>query len=105
RLARISEVGFAEAAPKGSAQIVAGEATACLPLGDLIDLKAEGARLEKELAKNADEVGRIEKKLGNPQFVAKAAPEVVEAEREKLDELREARARLDEALARLREAG
>ncbi|MCO5158196.1 MAG: valine--tRNA ligase [Aquamicrobium sp.] len=105
RLARISEVGFAEAAPKGSAQIVAGEATACLPLGDLIDLKAEAARLEKELAKNADEVARIEKKLGNPQFVAKAAPEVVESEREKLDELREARARLGEALARLREAG
>ncbi|MBW7947441.1 MAG: class I tRNA ligase family protein, partial [Sphingomonadaceae bacterium] len=46
RLARISEVGFAEAAPKGSAQIVTGEATACLPLGDLIDLKAEGARLD-----------------------------------------------------------
>ncbi len=105
RLARISEVGFAEGAPKGSAQIVAGEATACLPLGDLIDLKAEAARLTKELAKNADEVARIEKKLGNPQFVAKAAPEVVESEREKLDELREARARLEEALARLREAG
>jgi valyl-tRNA synthetase len=105
RLARISEVGFAEGAPKGSAQIVAGEATACLPLGDLIDLKAEGARLAKELAKNADEIARIEKKLGNPQFVAKAAAEVVEAEREKLAELQEARGRLDTALARLREAG
>jgi valyl-tRNA synthetase len=105
RLARVGEVGFVDHAPRGAAQMVIGEATACLPLGDLIDLKAEAARLTKELAKNADEVARIEKKLGNPQFVAKAAPEVVESEREKLDELREARARLDEALARLREAG
>jgi len=105
RLARVGEVGFSEAAPKGSAQIVMGEATACLPLGELIDLKAEGARLAKELAKNADEIGRIEKKLANPQFVAKAAAEVVEAEREKLAELQEARGRLDAALARLRDAG
>ncbi len=105
RLARISEVGFAETAPKGSAQIVIGEATACLPLGDLIDLKAEAARLDKELAKNADEIGRVEKKLANPQFVERAAEEVVEAEREKLAGLREARARLEAARSRLADAG
>ena len=81
-----------------------GEATACLPLGELIDLKAETARLTKELAKNADEIARIEKKLGNPQFVAKAAPEVVEAEREKQAEFEEARHRLETALARVRDA-
>ena len=104
RLARVSEVGFSDAAPKGSAQIVSGEATACLPLGELLDLKAESARLAKELAKNGDEIGRIEKKLANPQFVAKAAAEVVEAEREKLVELQEARVRLDAALVRLRDA-
>ncbi len=105
RLARVGEVGFDTAAPKGAAQIVLGEATACLPLGELIDLKAEEARLSKELAKNADEIGRIDKKLGNPNFVAKAAPEVVEAEREKLAELGEARARLETALSRVRDAG
>ena len=105
RLARVTEVGFADAAPKGSAQIVIGEATGCLPLGDLIDLKAEEARLAKELGKNADEIARIEKKLANPNFVAKAAPEVVETEREKLAELQEARARLDAALIRVRNAG
>ncbi|MBE0693237.1 MAG: hypothetical protein IH590_09035, partial [Aquamicrobium sp.] len=87
------------------AQIVIGEATACLPLGDLIDLKAEAARLDKELAKNADEIGRVEKKLANPQFVERAAEEVVEAEREKLAGLREARARLEAARSRLADAG
>ena len=105
RLARIGEVGFDAAAPKGAAQLVIGEATACLPLGDLIDLKAEQARLSKDLAKNADEIGRIEKKLANPQFVAKAAEDVVAAEREKLAELVESRIRLETALSRVREAG
>jgi valyl-tRNA synthetase len=105
RLARVGEVGFDTAAPKGSAQIVIGEATACLPLGSLIDLKAEEARLSKELGKNADEIARIEKKLANPNFVAKAAPEVVEAEREKQAELAEARSKLNTALARVRDAG
>jgi valyl-tRNA synthetase len=104
RLARVAEVGFDASAPKGAAQIVIGEATACLPLGVLIDLKAEDARLSKELAKNAEEIGRIEKKLANPNFVAKAAPEVVEAEREKLAELSDARVKLDIALARVRDA-
>ena len=105
RLARIGEVGFDAAAPKGAAQIVIGEATACLPLGDLIDLKAEEARLSKELAKNADEIARIDKKLANPNFVAKAAPDVVDAEREKQAELVDARAKLETALGRVREAG
>jgi valyl-tRNA synthetase len=105
RLARVSGIDFADGGPKGSAQIVIGEATACLPLGDLIDLKAEEARLSKDLAKNADDVGRIEKKLGNPNFVAKAAADVVEAEREKLVELNEARTQIEAALARVRDAG
>lgn len=105
RLARIGEVGFDATAPKGAAQIVIGEATACLPLGDLIDLKAEEARLSKELAKNADEIARIEKKLANPNFVAKAAPDVVDAEREKQAELVDAKAKLETALARVRDAG
>ncbi|WP_164740650.1 class I tRNA ligase family protein, partial [Xanthomonas euvesicatoria] len=49
RLARVGDIGFASEAPKGAAQIVVGEATACLPLGDLIDLQAEAARLSKEI--------------------------------------------------------
>src|SRR5690606_26230066 len=105
RLARVGEVTFADAAPKGSAQIVIGEATACLPLGDLIDLKVEGARLAKELAKNTDEIARLDKKLGNEKFVANAPAEIVEAEREKLAELQVVRNRLETALQRVREAG
>ncbi|MBX3578079.1 MAG: valine--tRNA ligase [Rhizobiaceae bacterium] len=105
RLARVGEIDHADAAPKASAQIVVGEATACLPLGDLIDLKAEAARLSKELAKAGDEIARIDKKLNNPQFVAKAAEEIVEAEREKRAEFEAQKDRLSVALSRVKEAG
>ena len=77
-----------DAAPKGSAQIVLGEATICLPLGSLIDLAAEAARLQKELAKVTEEIARLHKKLSNERFVANAPEEIVAAEREKLAEFR-----------------
>ncbi|WP_394891676.1 valine--tRNA ligase [Mesorhizobium sp. AaZ16] len=102
RLARIGAVTHADAAPAASAQIVLGEATVCLPLGSLIDLEAEAARLQKELARVTEEVARIHKKLSNEKFVANAAPEVVAAEREKLAEYQEAQERLNVALARVR---
>ncbi|EKF16930.1 valine--tRNA ligase [Nitratireductor pacificus] len=105
RLARVGELGFAGEAPKGSAQIVLGEATFCLPLGDLIDLSAETARLEKEIARTAGEMQRLEKKLGNDKFVANAPEEIVAAEREKLAEFAHAKGKLEVALARVREAG
>ena len=105
RLARVEEVTFAENAPKGSAQIVIGEATACLPLGSLINLEVEAARLQKELAKVTEEVARVHKKLSNEKFVANAASEVVAGEREKLAELQETQERLNLALARVRDAG
>ena len=101
RLARISDISFADAAPKASAQLVIGEATACLPLGELIDLAAEAARLRKEIAKASDEIARIEKKLSNEKFVANAPEEIVAAEREKLDEYRATSERLETALSRV----
>ncbi|MGF7007085.1 valine--tRNA ligase [Aminobacter sp. BE322] len=104
RLARVGEITQADAAPKGSAQIVAGEATACLPLGTLIDLTAEAARLQKELAKTTEEIARLHKKLSNEKFVAGAPEEIVAAEREKLEDYRLTQQKLDTALARVREA-
>ncbi|OQM75763.1 valine--tRNA ligase [Manganibacter manganicus] len=105
RLARIGDISLATAAPKGSAQMVLGEATVCLPLGALIDLKAEAARLQKELAKVTEEIARLHKKLGNEKFIANAPDEIVAAEREKLAEYDETQARLSTALKRVREAG
>jgi valyl-tRNA synthetase len=105
RLARVSDIAEKNEAPKGSAQIVVGEATACLPLGDLIDLKAEAARLEKEIAKLDGEISRIQKKLANEKFVARAPDDIVASEREKMAEFQASRDRLKTAHARVTDAG
>jgi valyl-tRNA synthetase len=104
QMARVTDIVLASAVPAGSAQIVVGEATACLPLGDLIDLAAEKARLEKALSKVSDDVDKIEGKLANDKFVANAKPEVVLAEREKLVELLGQKDKLREAIGRLVQA-
>ncbi|CAN7419287.1 valine--tRNA ligase [Rhizobium sp. LjRoot30] len=104
RLSRVETISTADAAPKGSAQIVVGEATACLPLGSLIDLTAEKARLDKATAKVDQEIGRIKGKLSNEKFVANADPAVVEAERERLVELEAQKASLVIAAQRVAEA-
>ena len=105
RLARVDAISLADTAPKGAAQIVVGEATVCLPLGSLIDLSAEKARLEKAIAKNEQEMARITGKLSNEKFVANANPDVVAAERERLGELEGQQASLKVALDRVSEVG
>ncbi len=105
RLARADEIRAADVAPKGSAQIIVGEATICLPLGNLVDLAAEKARLEKAIGKVDAEMERIDKKLSNEKFVANADPEVVGAERERKAELEIQLASLRTALTRVSEAG
>ncbi|HYR64919.1 MAG TPA: valine--tRNA ligase [Reyranella sp.] len=102
RLARIEGIEAAAAAPKAALQIVVGEASYALPVGEVIDLKAEGARLQKEIRKLADEVGKIDAKLGNVNFVSRAPEEVVEEQRERRQQAEQTRARLSTALERLK---
>ena len=101
RLARIEGIEAASTAPKGALQIVVGEATYALPVTDVIDLKAEGARLQKEIKKLADEVVKIDAKLSNDAFVSRAPEEVVEEQRERRSQAEQTRARLSTALERL----
>ena len=105
RLARAETVTLADAAPSGAAQIIVGEATVCLPLAGVIDLGAEKTRLQKEAGKLEGEITKIEKKLSNPAFVAKAPEEVVDGEREKVAESREKLEKVQTALGRLAEIG
>jgi valyl-tRNA synthetase len=104
RLARVEPVEFAESAPRGSAQIVLGEAAFCLPLAGVVDLSAEAQRLEKEIKKLDGEIKRLDGKLSNEKFVANAPEDVVAEEREKLAGYRERHARISEALSRVKEA-
>ncbi len=103
RLARVTDILLEAEAPKASAQIVVGEATMCLPLGELIDLSAEKARLSKAASKVADDISKVSGKLANEKFVANARPEIVAAERDKLASLEEQAEKLSLALARISE--
>jgi valyl-tRNA synthetase len=103
RLARVADVSFAGAAPAGSVQLLVRGEIAALPLKGIIDLAAEGARLEKEMQKIDADIKRVDAKLNNPKFVANADEEVVEGEREKLEEAQTRRAKVLEALERLKE--
>jgi valyl-tRNA synthetase len=102
RLARLAFIApLSDEMPKGAVQIVIGMTTVVLPLAGVVDVAKEKARLEKEDAKLAGEATKIEKKLNNADFVAKAPAEVVEENRERLDALAAERAKVREALARL----
>ena len=67
-------------------QIVLDEATFMLPLAGVIDVAREQARLQKEIEKAGSEISKWTAKLGNEAFVAKAPPEVIEEQRERLAE-------------------
>ena len=100
-LGRVSEVGSADAAPTGAVTFVSGGSTVALSLAGIIDLTAERARLEKEIAVFDSDIGHFNKKLGNPNFVSRAAPEVVDEQRAKLAEAEAGKVKLQAALARL----
>jgi valyl-tRNA synthetase len=104
RLARLSEISFIDAPPRGAVQLLVRGEVAALPLAGVIDLGAERARLEKELGKIADDISRIDKKLDNADFMARAPEEVVEEQREKREEAEGRRAKVHEALERLKGA-
>ena len=69
-----------------------------IPLGELVDLETEKARVEKELKKNSAELDKLNAKLANPGFVNKAPAHVVEAERERSVKLSELVSKLTEQL-------
>ena len=102
RLARASAIEkLAGEMPKGAAQAVVDEATVVLPLADVIDFGAERVRLGRERDKAQAEAEKIEKKLGNADFVRRAPEEVVAENRERLAAAQDEVARLTAALARI----
>jgi valyl-tRNA synthetase len=103
RLARLACITEAKEPPKGAVQIVHEGAVFALPLAGVIDIAAERARLEKEVAKAAGEIERIDKKLSNASFVERAPADVVEEQKTRRAEYAAQREKFGAALARLRE--
>ena len=105
RLARLESLAIAEDIPVGSAQIVLGEATICLPLKGIIDFDAEKARLSKDIEKTEKEIASISSRLANPGFLAKAPASVVEETKASLAALKDRKERTEKARARLEAFG
>jgi valyl-tRNA synthetase len=103
-LAKLGEISFGDAPPPGSVQLLVRGETAALPLKGVVDLGAERARLEKEMSKVEADIRRVDAKLGNADFLARAPEEVVEGEREKRDEAQARKQKIIEALERLKGA-
>ena len=104
RMAKISDVSRAPAHQQSAVQLVVRGEVVELPLAGVIDLAAERARLAKEMAKCDADIARVDAKLGNPNFVARAPEDVVEEEKEKRDEAQSRKAKIGEALERLKGA-
>lgn len=102
-LGRTSSLSVAVDAPKPpeSAVHVGAGLEVYVALGGHVDFAAERARMEKEAAKLAADVAKLDKKLSNEGFLAKAAPEVVEKDRGKRAELADKLERLNAQMAEL----
>ncbi len=104
RMARLSDISSAERAPEGAVQLLVRDEVAALPLEGVIDLAAERARLDKEIAKAEADIKRIDAKLSNEKFVANAPEEIVEEEKDKREAALARKTKLLEAQERLRQA-
>ncbi|MFT5659050.1 MAG: valyl-tRNA synthetase [Gammaproteobacteria bacterium] len=89
KLESISWLNIGEQAAESATSLV-GDMSLLIPLAGLIDKDAELARLSKNIQKLEQEAKRIESKLGNDSFVAKAPEAVVNKEKEKLGEAKSA---------------
>ena len=100
RLAYASAVTFAATAPAdvtGQVSVVTANATAYMPLSELVDIAAELERIAKEKEKAENGLRIVEQKLSNEKFVSRAPEAVVNAEREKAAKFRELIAKLEES--------
>jgi valyl-tRNA synthetase len=79
----MAEAQQSDERPKGAATAVVGAIEIYLPLDDLVNLEEERARLSKEVGKIENELARVQKKLANRDFMAKAKAEVIQKEKDK----------------------
>jgi valyl-tRNA synthetase len=102
KLASTSELIITDSYDTDDAVMIATDAgNLYIPLADVIDFEKERARLEGEMKKNDGEIERIERKLANEGFVAKAPQAVIDGEKAKLQKYLEIRESLKQALAKI----
>jgi len=82
---------------------VVGAIKIFVPLAGIVDIAGEKARLDKELAKVSKDLEQSSRKLANRDFRAKAAPEIIQKEEDKLKDCQEKFTALEGALKKLKE--
>jgi len=101
RLARVDDIKLTSEVPAGGLSVVVDGTMLILQLGNVVDLGQERARLKKEIDRLDGELAKFAAKLGNPGFLAKAKPEVIDEQRERETDTRRDRDRLKAAYDRL----
>ncbi|MCH8167510.1 MAG: valine--tRNA ligase, partial [Proteobacteria bacterium] len=97
----LSEITLADQAPKGSVTLAMEDCAINLPLAGVIDVAAEQARLDKQMARLVKEITALQGKLANEKFLARAPEHVVAEQRERLAAAQAEGEKLGAALARL----
>lgn len=103
KMANLSELRSVKDQPEQSVSFVVGTDKFYLPIGDLIDVEEEIEKLEKELEYARGFVKSVEKKLQNEAFVSNAPEQVVEKERQKLNDGLERVEKISQSLDALKE--
>jgi valyl-tRNA synthetase len=83
----VPEQGSAPDSGSGQTRVSGGGVEAFIPLTGLVDIDAERPRIEKAIAELEDSLSKSEAKLANENFTARAPVEVVEAERNRVEEM------------------
>ncbi len=97
------KIGKSLKRPGGSATEVVGTIEIFVPLRGLVDIDEETARIEKKIEKAKRRDAGIRKQIDNPKFLKKARPEVVERQRQNLEEIQEHIRALEKNLEALKE--
>jgi len=104
KLASAAEISLFESVSSsdGKAVVVTDSARIFMPMGELVDVEKERARLEKELSLAESDIDFVKKQLDNEKFMSKAPAEQVEKAREKFRKAEEKAAKIKASLETLK---
>lgn len=104
KMCNLSSVAVVETKPEGAATFMVGTTEFAVPLGNMIDVEAEIARMEAELKHKEGFLQGVMKKLSNEKFVNNAPAAVLELERKKQADAESIINSLKESIAALKKA-
>ena len=104
KMCNLSSINIVENKADGAASFMVGTTEYAVPLGNMIDVEAEIARMEAELKHKEGFLQGVLKKLGNEKFVNNAPAAVLEMERKKQADAESIIKSLKESIAALKKA-